>query len=66
MAAWLLKQRVMEGLMELNTLDRRLQSHKTSFVLWVAVMYLLSVVDIETISCHLKDHEIAPSLMRNV
>ena len=64
-AAWLLEKRVVAVAMGLNVLKRRLHSHSTFFMPCVAATYSLSVVERETISCRLEDHETAPPLMRN-
>ena len=65
MAAWLSEKRVVGDLMGSKISERRLWSHRASFILCVAAMYSLSVVDRETISSHLDDHEPAPPSMRN-
>jgi hypothetical protein len=49
-----------------KTSERRLRKQSASFMPCVAATYSLSVVDRETISCRLDDHETAPPSMRNV
>ena len=65
-AAWLSKKRVVGMVMVPKTSERRLHNYSTSFILWVAATYLLSVVESKTISCCLEDHETVPPSMRNV
>jgi len=66
MATWLSEKRVVGPLMLPKTSEMRLQSQRASLPPCVAVTYLLSVVDKETISCHFEDYEMAPLSIRNV
>src|SRR6266702_3527273 len=63
---WLLQSIVVGSLKGPNTSERRLRSQSASFTPCIAATYSLSVVDRETISCHLEDHEMAPPSMRKV
>ena len=65
MAAQLSENRVVGAVRVPKTSERRLCSQSASFMPCIAVTYLLSVVDRETSSCHLEDHETAPPSMRN-
>jgi hypothetical protein len=65
MAAWLSEKRVVGSWSVPKTSEMRERSHSTSLPLCVAAMYSLSVVESETISCHLDYHETALPSMRN-
>ncbi len=65
-AAWLSEKRVVMAVRDPKTLDTRLHNHSTSFMPCVVAMYLLLVVESNTISCHLEDQETAPLSMRKV
>ncbi len=64
-AAWLSEKRVVTAVRDPKALDRRLCNHSASFMPCVTAMYSLSVVERETTSCCLDDHEMAPPSMRN-
>src|SRR5580693_2601153 len=65
MAAWLSEKRVVGSWSVPKTSEMRERSHSASLPPCVAATYSLSVVESETISCRLDDHETAPPSTRN-
>ena len=60
-----MESKVVGSVKGLKTSEMRERNHKASLVPCVAATYSLSIVDRETSSWHLDDHETALPLMRN-